>query len=84
MDFEEFYSITQEQFDTISIEKLRGIKQYENSQAYERSQLKNLQRVFYVGGIDETIYYRGYIDIWDVWDSDGKLYLRHRVHDSTD
>jgi hypothetical protein len=37
-----------------------------------------------VGGVDERIYYRGYVDVWDVWDSNGQLYLRHRVLDSTD
>jgi phytoene/squalene synthetase len=44
----------------------------------------DLKRIFHVGGDDETPYRRGYMDIYDVWEADNNLYLRHYVHDSTD
>ena len=82
MDFEEFYPISQAEYESIMIEKLRGISQFEVNPV-QRNQLSNLKKIMDVGGVDERIYYRGYVDVWDVWDSNGQLYLRHRVLDST-
>ena len=83
MDFEEFYPLSQEDFNTIVAEKMRGISQFEVNPV-QRNQLSNLKKIMDIGGVNETIYYRGYIDVWDVWRTDQGLFLRHRVHDSTD
>lgn len=84
MDFEEFYPISLEEFIRIQKDLLYGISKYETNRPMQRQEINNLKMIFHVGGVDETIYYRGYIDKYDVWEADGNLYLRHRVHDSTD
>jgi hypothetical protein len=84
MDYEDFFPISLEEFVRIQKDLLYGISKYETNRPMQRQELNNLKMIFNVGGIDETIYYRGYVDKYDVWESDGNLYLRHRVHDSTD
>ena len=84
MDYENFFPITEEQLVRIQQDGIKGITRYENSRPMQRQELNNLKLIYTVGGIDETIYYRGYVDKYDVWESDNNLYLRHRVHDSTD
>lgn len=84
MDYEDFFPITEEQLVRIQQDGIKGITRYENSRPMQRQELNNLKLIYTVGGIDETIYYRGYVDKYDVWESDDNLYLRHRVHDSTD
>ncbi len=84
MDYEDFFPITEEQLVRIQQDGIKGITRYENSRPMQRQELNNLKLIYTVGGIDETIYYRGYVDKYDIWESDGNLYLRHRVHDSTD
>jgi hypothetical protein len=84
MDYEDFFSITEEQLVRIQQDGIKGIKKYETERPMQRQELNNLKLIYTVGGIDETIYYRGYVDKYDIWESDGNLYLRHRVHDSTD
>ena len=84
MDYEDFFPITNEQFIRIQIDGIHGIDRYETERPMQRQELDNLKKVYHVGGIDERIYYRGYVDIHDVWESNGNLYLRHYVHDSTD
>ncbi len=84
MDYEDFFPITEEQLVRIQQDGIKGITRYENSRPMQRQELNNLKLIYTVGGIDETIYYRGYVDKYDVWESDNNLYLRHRVHDSTD
>lgn len=84
MDYEDFFPITVEQLVRIQQDGIKGITTYETGRAMQRQELNNLNLIYTVGGIDEIIYYRGYVDKYDVWESDGNLYLRHRVHDSTD
>jgi hypothetical protein len=84
MDYEDFFPITEEQLVRIQQDGIKGITRYENSRPMQRQELNNLKLIYIVGGIDETIYYRGYVDKYDIWESDNNLYLRHRVHDSTD
>jgi len=84
MDYEDFFPISLEEFVRIQKDLLYGISKYETNRPMQRQELNNLKMIFNVGGVDETIYYRGYVDKYDVWESDGNLYLRHRVHDSTD
>ena len=84
MDYEDFFPITTEQLVRIQQDGIKGITRYETGRAMQRQELNNLKLIYTVGGIDETIYYRGYVDKYDVWESDDNLYLRHRVHDSTD
>jgi len=84
MDYEDFFPISMEEFVRIQKDKLYGISKYETNRPMQRQEIKNLKKVFDVGGIDERIYYRGYVDIYDVWEADNNLYLRHYVHDSTD
>ena len=84
MDYEDFFPITEEQLVRIQQDGIKGINRYETGRAMQRQELNNLKLIYTVGGIDETIYYRGYVDKYDVWESDDNLYLRHRVHDSTD
>lgn len=84
MDYEDFFPITEEQLVRIQQDGIKGISMYETERPMQRQELNNLKLIYSVGGIDETIYYRGYIDVYDIWESDGNLYLRHRVHDSTD
>jgi hypothetical protein len=84
MDEEDFFPITQEQFTRIQTDRLAGISRYENERPMQRQEIPNLKMIFYVGGDNQTVYHRGYIDVYDVWEADNNLYLRHRVHDSTD
>ena len=84
MDYEDFFPISVEQLVRIQQDGIKGITRYETGRAMQRQELNNLKLIYTVGGIDETIYYRGYVDKYDVWESDDNLYLRHRVHDSTD
>jgi hypothetical protein len=84
MDDEDFFPITQEEFTRIQTDRLVGISRYQNERPMQRQEIHNLKRIFHVGGDDETPYRRGYMDIYDVWEADNNLYLRHYVHDSTD
>jgi hypothetical protein len=84
MDFELFYPITQEEYENIQRDKCNGIVKYTITKPLEREDLKDLNKIMAVCGIDDTPRHIGYIDLWDVWQSSNQLYLRHRVHDSTD
>ena len=84
MDYEDFFPITIDELVRIQQQGIAGITRYETGRPMQRQELNNLKLIYTVGGIDETIYYRGYVDKYDVWESDNNLYLRHRVHDSTD
>jgi hypothetical protein len=84
MDFELFYPITQKEYENIQRDKCNGIIKYTITKPLERTDFKDLNKIMAVCGIDDTPRHIGYIDLWDVWQSNNKLYLRHRVHDSTD
>jgi hypothetical protein len=84
MDFELFYPITQEEYQNIQRDKCNGIIKYTVTEPLERTDFKDLNKIMAVCGIDDTPRHIGYIDLWDVWESSNQLYLRHRVHDSTD
>ena len=50
MDFEEFYPISKTEYESIMIEKIRGISQFEVNPV-QRNQLSNLKKIMDVGGV---------------------------------
>jgi hypothetical protein len=84
MDFELFYLITQQEYESIQRDQCNGIIKYTITKPLERTDLKDLNKIMAVCGVNDTYRHMGYVDLWDVWQSEDKLYLRHRVLDSTD
>lgn len=82
MDEELFYPITREEYLYLK-QNRRDVMKFANNPV-ERKSLTGLKKVLFVFGIDETPKHIGYIDIWDVWECDKGLFLRHYSHDSTD
>lgn len=82
MDEELFYPITREEFNYLKLNRTE-VRKFANNEL-QRKDLTGLKKVLFVFGIDETPRHIGYIDIWDVWEADQGLFLRHYSHDSTD
>lgn len=82
MDEELFYPITRDEYLFLKTNR-NDVRKFANNPV-ERKDLTGLKKVLFVVGIDDTPRHIGYIDIWDIWESDQGLFLRHYSHDSTD
>jgi hypothetical protein len=82
MDEELFYPISRDEYLYLKTNR-HDVMKFANNPV-ERKSLTGLKKVIFVVGIDDTPKHIGYIDIWDIWESDQGLFLRHYSHDSTD